>query len=224
MTSARRMGPKGSEIWHLMLDGAERILQDRGYGELTSRSLAESIGVKQRLVYYYFHTMDDLIVETFRRLAVREIERLEQALESEHSLREIWKVFVSTADTKLVSEFMALANRIEALRQEVKAHIETCRKLQVATLERALRSAGRPLAISPVAVTIFANAAALTLHREVAIGVTDGHAAVLEVIAGFIALHDPDKGTETAAEQDRLTARTAASMVTSRSRKPARSR
>ena len=136
MTAARRMGPKGSEIWHAMLDAAEQILQDQGYGELTSRSLAECVGVKQRLVYYYFATMDELIVETFRRLALREIERLDQAVASDHALREIWKVFGASADTKLVSEFCALANRIEGLREEVKAHIETCRRLKVAALQR----------------------------------------------------------------------------------------
>ena len=54
-----------------MLDGAEVILRDEGYGALTSRRVAECINVKQRLVYYYFKTMDDLIVETFRRLSLR---------------------------------------------------------------------------------------------------------------------------------------------------------
>src|ERR1043166_1173025 len=58
-----------------MLDGAEGILRDEGYAALTSRAVAERCGVKQRLVYYYFQTMDELIVETFRRMAVRELER-----------------------------------------------------------------------------------------------------------------------------------------------------
>ena len=48
-----------------MLDSAEDILREEGYGALTSRRVAERLGVKQRLVYYYFRTMDDLIAETF---------------------------------------------------------------------------------------------------------------------------------------------------------------
>jgi len=79
---------------------------------LTSRAVAERIGVKQRLVYYYFRTMDELIVETFRRLAIREKERMSKALAHDLPLREIWEVCVRTTDTRLVSEFMALANRI----------------------------------------------------------------------------------------------------------------
>ena len=75
-TPARRMGQPGAPNWEAMLDGAEAILREEGYGALTSRAVAERIGVKQRLVYYYFHTMDDLIVATFRRLSTRELKRL----------------------------------------------------------------------------------------------------------------------------------------------------
>ena len=191
MTPARRMGPKGSEIWHAMLDAAEKIMQDQGYGKLTSRSVAERIGVKQRLVYYYFSTMDELIVEAFRRAAAREIARLGLALTSEHSIREIWKVFIETTDTKLVSEFVALSHRIDALGKEVKAHIEECRKLQVHALEKAMAANQIEPAIPAIAATIFANAAMLTLHHEVGIGVRDGHDEVLKVIADFIGLFDP---------------------------------
>jgi len=174
-----------------MLDAAEQIMQDQGYGELTSRSVADRIGVKQRLVYYYFSTMDELIVEAFRRAAVREIERLELALESKHSIRELWKVFIETTDTKLVSEFMALSNRIDALGKEVKDHIEKCRDLQVTGLERAIAAKGIEPTISPIAATIFANAAMLALHHEAGMGVTSGHEEVLKVIADYIDLHDP---------------------------------
>src|SRR4051812_6128286 len=37
---ARRMGPEGSATWNLMLDGAEAILREEGYAELTSRRVA----------------------------------------------------------------------------------------------------------------------------------------------------------------------------------------
>ena len=60
--SERRMGPAGSENWHAMLDGAEAVLREEGQAALTSRRIAEQIGVKQRLVYYYSSTMDDLII------------------------------------------------------------------------------------------------------------------------------------------------------------------
>lgn len=191
-TPARRMGPKGSEVWLTMVSAAEQILQERGYAELSSRSVAEQIGVKQRLVYYYFHTMDDLIVETFRSLATREIERFETALASDHSLREMWQVFADTTDTKLVSEFMALANRSEALRNEVTLHIAASRKLQVAALEKTLARSGKSAPLDAKAAIIFASAAALAVHRETALGLDSGHAEVLTAIERFIAHCDPE--------------------------------
>jgi AcrR family transcriptional regulator len=174
-----------------MVSAAEHILQEEGYGNLTSRSVAEHIGVKQRLVYYYFHTMDDLIVETFRTLAVREIKRFEEAAASDHSLLDMWRVFADTADTKLVSEFMALANRSEALREQVTSHIETTRRLQIAAFENALARSGKTSSLPTSAAIIFANAAALAVHREAGLGVSIGHAEVLESIERFIIMHDP---------------------------------
>src|ERR1700743_1817780 len=109
--TSRRMGTPGSANWHAMLDGAESVLREEGYAALTSRRIAEVIGVKQRLVYYYFQTMDDLIVETFRRLSIRELERLRAAAASERPIRELWNICIHTSDAPLISEFTALANR-----------------------------------------------------------------------------------------------------------------
>jgi AcrR family transcriptional regulator len=186
------MGPRGSEIWIAMLDAAEEILCEEGYGALTSRNVADRIGVKQRLVYYYFRTMDELIVETFRRLAARELERLARALDGGHPLRQMWDIYVETTDTRLVSEFMALANRIEALREEVKDFIEESRRLQVAALERAMGPKRAESEPSAIAAAFFATSAALAMHRESAIGIDAGHEQVRAVIDRFIAAIDPD--------------------------------
>ena len=46
-TSERRMGPVGSDNWHAMLDGAEAVLRDEGHAALTSRRIAERIGMRR---------------------------------------------------------------------------------------------------------------------------------------------------------------------------------
>ena len=190
MATARRMGPKGSEIWLSMLDAAEQILSEEGYGALTSRSIAERIGVKQRLVYYYFQSMDELIVETFRRLAEREEARFVHALKADRPLHEIWEICVNTTDTRLVSEFMALANRIEPLRREVRNYIEKSRAMQVAALDDAMKRNGGQDDPPAVALAIFATNAALALHREAEIGITSGHREVRDAIAGVLSRLD----------------------------------
>src|SRR6185437_16776645 len=92
MPAPRRMGPAGSTNWNAMLDAAEETLREEGYAALTSRRVGERVGVKQRLVYYYFQTMDDLIIEAFRRLSVREMSWLRSAVSSERPLRNVWDV------------------------------------------------------------------------------------------------------------------------------------
>lgn len=185
--SDRRMGPVGSENWHAMLDGAEAVLREEGHAALTSRRIAERIGVKQRLVYYYFATMDDLIIALFRRLSERELARLREALTSERPLREIWDVCIHTADGRVITEFMALAHRITGLREEVTHYIAESRAIEVGAIETALRRTPQASKLAPSALAIFATSVALTLIRERQLGVDAGHADVIQVIENFLA-------------------------------------
>lgn len=169
-----------------MLDSTEDILREEGYGALTSRRVAERLGVKQRLVYYYFRSMDDLIAETFRRLAARELQRLTRALSGTFPLREIWNVCIHTHDARMVAEFMALANRSDSLRKEVANFIEESRRMCVAALNKAMLATKTEDRLPPIAIMIFATSAALTLHRESQIGVNMGHDQILRVISQFI--------------------------------------
>lgn len=184
---ARRMGPPGSDIWHSMLDGAVAILRDEGHAALTSRRVAEQIGVKQRLIYYYFRTMDDLIVETFHRLSERELKRLREARESPRPLRELWDICIHTTDSRLISESTALANRIEGLRKEVIHFVEESRAIQVEALTEAVERTGRSKSVPPAALAILATSLALTLTREDQLGVKSGHAEAIALIEGFLA-------------------------------------
>jgi AcrR family transcriptional regulator len=195
MVSDRRMGPAGSVNWLAMLDGAEAILCEEGYAALTSRRVAERVGVKQRLVYYYFRTMDDLTVETFRRLAIRDLERLNKAAASPRPLREIWGIYMDretySNDPRLISEFMALANRIAPLRAEVVAYIEEVRRIQTECLATALARSGVETSVAPVALDMFMQGIALLLNREAGIGVTTGHAEALAAIEASLERAEP---------------------------------
>ena len=196
--ATRRMGPVGSETWHAMLDAAEAVLREEGHAALTSRSISDRIGAKQRLVYYYFLTMDELITAMFHRLSTRELARLAEAALSPAPLREIWDLCIHTADARLISEFTALAHRIEGLRQEVTHFIEESRRIQVGMLEAALRAQPAASPLPPAALAILATSLALTLTREQQLGVSSGHAEAMAAISAFLALAEPDasQGTE----------------------------
>jgi AcrR family transcriptional regulator len=170
-----------------MLDGAEAILKEEGYGALTSRRVAEQIGVKQRLIYYYFHTMDELIIETFRRSSARDLERMRNMLATERPLSELWDVCIHTHDVRLISEFMALANRSAGLREEVVAFIEKSREIQIEALVSTLARTKAASSIPPEGLALLATSAALAMTREAALGITTGHKAIQAVIETYIA-------------------------------------
>lgn len=174
-----------------MLDAAEETLREEGYAALTSRRVGERVGVKQRLVYYYFHTMDDLIIAAFRRLAVREMARLYAAVSAERPLRNTWDVCVHTADARLISEFMALANRIQGLRAEVIKFIEESRALQVKALTTALKRKPK-LRVPPAGMAMLATSVALALIREAELGISAGHREITAAIDDLLAEIEPD--------------------------------
>lgn len=180
--SERRMGPAGSENWHAMLDGAEEVLREEGHVALTSRRVAERVGVKQRLIYYYFRTMDDLVVELFHRSSEREIARLKEAASSDRPMREIWDICIHTADARLISEFMALATRIEALRKEVIYFIEESRRIQIDAIASAANRSKMGALIPPDGLALLATSLALSLTREEQIGIDIGHETVRQLV------------------------------------------
>lgn len=182
---ARRLAKPGSANALPMLDAAEAILLEEGYAALTSRRVAERCDVKQRLVYYYFRTMDDLVVATFRRLATREMERLHAALNGPDPLNELWTVCIATSDARLISEFTALANRSGPLREEVIAFIEGARGIQIEALRRAGGTTAR-FGIAEEAVALLATSLALSLTREQALGVGTGHDEARDLVRRLI--------------------------------------
>lgn len=193
-STTRRMGPVGSENWHAMLDAAEATLLEEGYGALTSRRVAERVGVKQRLVYYYFQTMDELIVETFRRMALRELERMRGTLDRAMPVRELWDVCIHTTDSRVTSEFMALAYRNDALRQEVVHFIEESRRIQAEAVAQSLARSKASAILDADGIALLATGVALAMTREAAVGVTMGHGSLIGMIEAFLDRIEPQPG------------------------------
>lgn len=193
-STTRRMGPVGSENWHAMLDAAEATLLEEGYGALTSRRIAERVGVKQRLVYYYFQTMDEIIVETFRRMAQRELERMRATLDRDMPVRQLWDVCIHTTDSRVTSEFMALAHRHDALRREVVHFIEESRRIQAQAVQQSLLRSRTAAGLDADGIALLASGVALAMTRESGLGVTMGHESLIALIEAFLDRVEPGPG------------------------------
>jgi AcrR family transcriptional regulator len=188
------MGSVNSATWSLLLDGAENILKEEGYASLTSRRIAERVGIKQQLTYYYFRTMDELMVEAFRRLSKRELARLENALSSDLPLHELWRVCSNTSDARLISEFMALAHRSEGVKNEVVEFIERSRRMQTRALAKSIDKLGKKsgiAALPPVAITFLTTSIALALTRESALGITSAHRQIDALVKQWLSALEP---------------------------------
>lgn len=137
MKPKRRMGPRTGAACQQMLDATETVLREEGYGAVTSRRVCEVAEIKPQLLYYYFETMDDLILSTFKRRTERGLTRLRLLLDTHPPLEASWKFLNDRIDANLTFEFMALASHHEGIRKEVGAFMETARTRQIEAIKRA---------------------------------------------------------------------------------------
>jgi len=62
-----------------LLDATVRLIARAGVAAVTHRAVAAEAGVSHRLTTYYFQTKDQMVVEAFRHLAARSVERTREA-------------------------------------------------------------------------------------------------------------------------------------------------
>jgi len=183
MASNRRMGPADSATSNALLDATERVLRNEGYGAASSRRIAEEAGLKQQLVYYYFRSMDELLLATFQRRTARALARLEQDVASDQPVHAIWWTLSNSQDARLSFEFMALANRHAGIRDEVARFLSQSRKLTAKAIERQGKEKGVDLGpVTPDAAAFLLSTVNVFLGREAATGITEGHKDVRALI------------------------------------------
>jgi AcrR family transcriptional regulator len=186
------MGPANSETRMAMLDATERLLRAEGYAAVSSRRIAQEAGLKQQLVYYYFHTMEELLLATFRRRTERAIERLKATIESEHPLRALWEMHSEMSVAGLSAEFMALANHHEGIRAEVVRYMEEARALEAEALSRLLPASKiNGSHLTPTALSLAISSITQTLAREHETGIESGHDDIRAFIGWCLDRLDP---------------------------------
>ncbi len=92
MNPQRRLGTESAKNRALLIEAAERLLSAEGYVAITARKVAAKAGLKLPLVYYYFKTMDDLILEVARKNTAKRLKRFVRALTSPEPLRALWEL------------------------------------------------------------------------------------------------------------------------------------
>ncbi|CUU58130.1 DNA-binding transcriptional regulator YbjK [Parafrankia irregularis] len=172
----RARGSRAHETRDRIVDATIQLLAREGYGSITTRRIGEVAGVKYQLVHYYFASMEDLFIDAFRRGAEENLARLAEITDGEASLRRFWKVNSDAGASRVMVEFVALAQRHPALRLEIATY---ARRFRAAQLEFARAALAREsLAadhIPPVVILLLTTGLAQLEAHDRLIGLTDGH-------------------------------------------------
>jgi AcrR family transcriptional regulator len=183
MTVKRRMAPANAATRVLLMDAVESLMRERGYAAVSARSIAALTGLKYPTIFYYFETMDDLLITTYRRRTQSVMERTEAALNSDCPLHSLWSAACDPADAALSLEYMALSNHNELIRTETIAFGERMRRTVADRLSGRLgRAAGDTSLFTPFGITLSLTSLGGLLGFESALGISGGHREVRAIV------------------------------------------
>lgn len=170
-----------------LIDATAQIIRDEGYAAATSRRVAAAAGVKPALVYYYFPTMDHLLIAVLREGAETALERMRLAITDDDPLRALWLINTDSRFTQLNTEFMALANHRKAIGAELKSYAERVRDIETAAVALVLRTHGVDLEeFPPVVMSMLLTGAARILCNEGAVGMQQGHSELRAFVERYM--------------------------------------
>jgi AcrR family transcriptional regulator len=195
MAVNRRMGRETAATRMALMDATEAVMREDGYAGVTSRRVAERVGVNQQTVFYYFESMDDLLLATYRRRTQRMLERAEEAMGSERPLHAIWQASSDPFDAALTMEYLALANHNELIRRETIEFGERIRRFEVDRLaERIRQNSPDPETASPLGVIMALTYIAHLLGFEATLGLRGGHRETRLLVDGWLRQLEPSSG------------------------------
>jgi AcrR family transcriptional regulator len=170
------------------VEAAETILAEVGEHGISARLVAQQAGLKTQLLYYYFRTMDDLLLAVVQRVNERRNARFEAALAAPEPLRALWEMMGDPSTAALAAELSAVANRREAVRDEIVTAARAFRAAQTRAVEALLPD---DASMSAGGVVMIAASLARMLVSETALGLTEGHAEALLIVEEVLARLKP---------------------------------
>jgi AcrR family transcriptional regulator len=167
----------------LILDTTEALMVEEGYAAVSSRRVAQELGLNSATVHYYYATTDDLFIALHQRMTDRQLAELETVLRSGTPLEAFWRFQSGGAQTALGVEFLALANHRKAVSDLLARSTDAARAAQSARLGDALGDHGcDPAILPPVALATILVAIGRLLTNEQRVGITCGHEEVRDVV------------------------------------------
>jgi len=187
VSDGRRIGTRDAASRTALLDAAERLMVEKGYGAVTSRKVADEAGLKPQLVHYYFRTMDELFLEMFRRRAAEGVEQQRALLNCPQPLWALWQFSTDPQIAAFTTELLALANHRKELRAEIAKYSAELRIEAQRTIEKALtRAMIRFGEIPPAALIVVLTSVSRVVMMEESLGFSDGHRETYELVESVL--------------------------------------
>ncbi len=187
MTASARPKARDSTTRDMLIAATSQIMVEEGYAAATSRRVAAQAGVKPALVHYYFPTMDELYMAVFRCGATIYLERQQKALASDRPLHAFWDTLTEPKDTRLLLEFMGLANHRKEIRAEIAAWSERWREMQITALNFIVREHDLDTDdFPPAALAVVIASIGRTLVLEEGLGTSGGHNEAVALVHRFL--------------------------------------
>ncbi|MFI7530228.1 TetR/AcrR family transcriptional regulator [Nocardia salmonicida] len=199
MARSGSAGKRNTGTREKLLDATARLMLEEGYAAVTSRRVAEVVGVQRAVVHYYFPTMDDLFLAVLRRGTHDNIERQRRALASDSPLHALWDLTFDQRGSRLTMEFMALGNHRKDIRAELAAGAERFREAQIAALTLILRGHVDSTSLPPEVASVLIAAIGRLLVLENALGIATGHEQTLALVRAHLERYEPSPSTEESA-------------------------
>lgn len=170
------------------VDAAEAILREEGHQGISARLVAARAGLKSQLLYYYFRTIDDLLLAVVDRVNERRQSRFEDALASPEPLRALWLASSDPSAAALAAELTAIASHRDAVRARIIDSARDFRLRQTEAVARLLPQADAAgAACSAAGIVMIAAGLARIMVMESTLGLTEGHADALAFVERMLA-------------------------------------
>ena len=142
-------GPKREEIRQRITDAAFVTLRDRGYAEASARAIADTGGFDQAQIFYYFGSVNDLLVAALESSSLRQLAAYRASVEgvtSAGGLLDVLRVRLAedlaSGHVKVLAELIAAGTADAALRDVVRQLFEPWMELSVETTTGILAASG----------------------------------------------------------------------------------
>lgn len=168
------MGRPRRDTRERLIRGAFESLRTRGYASSSSRAIGSIAGVNPALVFYYFESVDDLLMAALAESNAERLSRYRSSVEEARSpselvatLATIYRDDVSSGHIAVVSELVAASVSNPELAARVTALMDPWVELAEGSVERMLsssplRDVASARTIALVAVVFYLGANLLT--------------------------------------------------------------